>query len=221
MSAMLNVLHNVPLVRIVLFFALGICASAKGLDAGFSGLAFVTGFLFLLLHVLVGLQAGGKRYSFRWCFGVSVSAFVFGFGVVFTRLSATFVGQPSANCYVAVVCDGPRQEGASLGLPVSVTEVSEGGLKLVSDPFRAQVFLPAGAQSRGLKAGDSLLFYAKNRLVSVRNEEVARSADGVPVMFVEDGQWRLLSASAGIGGAQAVRDSMLGLLKKKDVQRLN
>ena len=68
--------------------------------------------------------------------------------------------------------------------------------------------------------GDSLLIAPQTPVVKERSEELGIQETNSNTFFVKDDAWMLISKSNSLR-AESIRDSLIGSLKKKDVQIMN
>lgn len=220
MSVLNNVFHKIPFFRLVLFFALGIFAYSKGLNFGYVYILLISGFLFLLLHTLILKQKDESRFVYKWFFGVATGAFMMAFGMMFSKQAKMFTFDGDSKCYVATVVSKPKECKDVVKCNVKLSEVNEykavAGVKYVD----AVVYLPVSYESLNLNFGDSLMFFAEKGTLTIRNPELKLTTDKSMTLFVDDENWEVVSHSSVIG-AESVRDSLISLLKKKDVLLMN
>lgn len=218
----INVLfHKVPFVRLTVFFALGCMAIVKGVSFKFVYVSLISGVLFLLLHVLIDKQKDESRYTYRWLFGLSVSAFMFAFGMFFSHQTRGVSQEYESRYYVGRVIEAvPSYTSRAVQCTVALSEVDESRMQKDNQSFDAVVYIPKSKSSEKIAVGDSLLIAPKTPVVKERNEELELENLETNIFFVQDDAWTLISKSNSLH-VETIKDSLISMLKKKDVQMLN
>lgn len=212
--------HKVPFVRLVVFFALGCLAMVKGLNYKMVYVILITASLFLLLHYLISKQKDESRYSFRWFFGLSISAYMFAFGSIFSYHTRDVNKDMEAKYYVGRVKTTPSLSYGAVQFTVALSEVDDSKMKKNKKSFDAVVYIQRSKSSKKIALGDSLLIAPQTPVVKERSEELGIQETNSNTFFVKDDAWMLISKSNSLR-AESIRDSLIGSLKKKDVQIMN
>ncbi|MBQ4035809.1 MAG: hypothetical protein II623_10180 [Paludibacteraceae bacterium] len=217
----INVLfHKVPFVRLAVFFALGCLALVKGLNFKLVYVILITGALFLLLHYLISKQKDESQYSFRWFYGLSVSAFMFAFGMIFSFHTRGMAHNSESKYYIGCVKSSPSVASGAVRCTVALSEVDDAKLKKGKKSFDAVVYIQKSKSSERIALGDTLMLAPRTPVVLEKNDELGCDEPSSNTLFVRDDAWMLVSKSNSLH-AESIRDSLISSLKKKDVQMLN
>lgn len=215
----INVLfHKVPFLRLAIFFALGCLAMVKGMNYIYAFIVLVSAILFLLLYFLISKQKEETEFSYRWFYGISVSAFMFAFGMIFSHNTFTPVVDTESHYYIGRVTNLPKVTSNSVKCTVALSEVDESRMQKNNETFDAVVFIQKSMSSENISIGDSLLISPKISSAPEKNEELR--FDDSNIFFVQDDAWTMISRSTSFH-AETLRDSLIGQLKKKDAPMMN
>lgn len=220
MLSVSSLLHKIPFLRLFIFFILGIIASNYGMNAKFIPIILISAVMFLFLHLLILKQKEESQYSHRWFFGASIFSFMFAFGMIMSHFTKSYDNDFDAAYYYGRVLTLPKQcSEKTVKCDVLLSEIKDEGSKKENQSFKAVVYLPCESSSKSLTVGDSMIISAQPLSKLLRNPELELT-DNSNILFVEEGAWSLLSHSSQFN-ASDVRQSLLNLLKKKDVTMMN
>ncbi len=212
----MDVLHKIPLLRIVVFFVVGIAINLIGVNYKFSLLGFVFGAFMLLLYFLVRSQE--NRFSYRWIFGFAVSVISVSAGLLFMHKNEHQLAYDS-QYFVGKVIDAPKEGEKSVCCVMSLSQ-KHSEMNATAQTLKAVVFLPKDERSSSLLKGDSLALFCNDlsdykiddRLPVSSFQADLESADAS--FYIRETDWVIISHKNTSFAVS--RDSLLSMLKKKD-----
>ncbi len=217
--------RELPFVRLLLPFIFGI------LTATFLNVK-VTGLLFLLLFVLLGLLVlhQNKSFQYRWLFGFILSVFFFLLAYQFTYQHRTLNHQThfekalaAKNMFVGKVLDVPNNDNWTK-LTLELHQIKRHENTPINCTGKLQVYIEVNEHSRAIKYGDILAMNTVIRKVEPNKNPAALDYQQVLSFknihyqsFVYSSQWKKIDEGRGniiLSHAFNLRQRFIKVLEK-------
>jgi competence protein ComEC len=180
----MKLLHQVPFLRIVLFFILGIVVQSYW---DFTPFCFALAVLSVVILILSYIPKLNKQYAFRFLFGLGFLLLLFAGATFATKLAwekSEWNIKPSVYLYKGRLLEDPVLKPKTYLCKIRIVSAEKTVYKDVVDK-KVVIYLPKDAVSKAIGPGDHLTFYGDLKQSPPYLQKQSIAAVG----FIRQGDW--------------------------------